>query len=436
MRDRLAGAAALAALLLGAGASLAQQPVVIGGSGQPSVYVNTQVLNSLTPGFAPGSPYAPYNHGAYGYQQPGAFGQAAYGQPAYGQQQPATIGGYYITRPSTLLFPPQQFPRSQVTVSPQQLAALRTAPATPSGSVELTPPSAAPAPGAVPSSMPSLPAPTASSPPSAPGHEQPDAAPRVPAIPAPTIPAPSIPAPGAPEVPAADVGASEGRVPAIPPPSLPAPEPLAPEPLAPEPLAPESLASKSPAPNPPAPNPSAPEPPAPAEEAAAEPAGDTARGAPPPPSEDSVAEDGGALLAPPEPAPPAKAETRIAALPPAETRTAALPPASATAGPEGGKRLIFAEGTADLDEAAKQVLRAAAETLKTDQNARVQLLAYAGSDDDSASRARRLSLSRALAVRQFLIKEGVRSTRMDVRALGSKFEDGPADRVDILPANR
>ena len=174
MRDRLAGAAALAALLLGAGASLAQQPVVIGGSGQPSVYVNTQVLNSLTPGFAPGSPYAPYNHGAYGYQQPGAFGQAAYGQPAYGQQ-PATIGGYYITRPSTLLFPPQQFPRSQVTVSPQQLAALRTAPATPSGAVELTPPSAAPAPGAVPSSMPSLPAPTASSTASAPGQEPTDA---------------------------------------------------------------------------------------------------------------------------------------------------------------------------------------------------------------------------------------------------------------------
>lgn len=414
MRDRLAGATALAALLLGAGASLAQQPVVIGGSGQPSVYVNTQVLNSLTPGFAPGSPYAPYNHGAYGYRQPGAFGQPAYGQPAYGQpaygqQQPARIGGYYITRPGTLLFPPPQFPRSQVTVSPQQLAALQTAPATPSGSVELTPPSAPPAPasappapGAVPSGMPSLPAPAAASAASAPAQEQTAAAPRV----------PNIPAPGAPEAPAADVGASEGQVPAIPPPSLPAAAPPAPE--AP---APEALAPIPPAPNPPASNPSAPEPPAPAEEAAAAPVSDTARGAPPP-------------SLPLEPAPPAKADT------PAETQTAALPPASETAGPQGSKRLIFAEGTADLDEAAKQVLRAAAETLKTDQNARVQLLAYASSGDDSASRARRLSLSRALAVRQFLIKEGIRSTRMDVRALGNKFEDGPADRVDILPANR
>lgn len=408
MRDRLAGATALAALLLGAGASLAQQPVVIGGSGQPSVYVNTQVLNSLTPGFAPGSPYAPYNHGAYGYRQPGAFGQPAYGQPAYGQQQPARIGGYYITRPGTLLFPPQQFPRSQVTVSPQQLAALQTAPATPSGSVELTPPSAPPAPasappapGAVPSGMPSLPAPAASAA-RAPAQEQTAAAPRV----------PNIPAPGAPEAPAADVGASEGQVPAIPPPSLPAAAPPAPE--AP---APEALAPIPPAPTPPASNPSAPEPSAPAEEAAAAPVGDTAPSAPPP-------------SLPLEPAPPAKADT------PAETQTAALPPASETAGPQGSKRLIFAEGTADLDEAAKQVLRAAAETLKTDQNARVQLLAYASSGDDSASRARRLSLSRALAVRQFLIKEGIRSTRMDVRALGNKFEDGPADRVDILPANR
>jgi outer membrane protein OmpA-like peptidoglycan-associated protein len=44
-----------------------------------------------------------------------------------------------------------------------------------------------------------------------------------------------------------------------------------------------------------------------------------------------------------------------------------------------------------------------------------------------------LSLSRALAVRAFLIEQGVRSTRMDVRALGDKVPDGPVDRVDVLP---
>ncbi len=53
--------------------------------------------------------------------------------------------------------------------------------------------------------------------------------------------------------------------------------------------------------------------------------------------------------------------------------------------------------------------------------------------DGGPSKARRLSLSRALAVRAFLIDQGVRSTRMDVRALGDKVQDGPSDRVDIAP---
>jgi len=62
----------------------------------------------------------------------------------------------------------------------------------------------------------------------------------------------------------------------------------------------------------------------------------------------------------------------------------------------------------------------------------VQLLAYAEGSADTASQARRLSLSRALAVRAYLIDLGVRSTRMDVRALGPKTDDGPADRVDVV----
>jgi outer membrane protein OmpA-like peptidoglycan-associated protein len=59
-------------------------------------------------------------------------------------------------------------------------------------------------------------------------------------------------------------------------------------------------------------------------------------------------------------------------------------------------------------------------------------MAYASGDDDEARRARRISLSRALAVRAYLINKGVRSTRMDVRALGNKVEGDPADRVDIV----
>jgi outer membrane protein OmpA-like peptidoglycan-associated protein len=78
-------------------------------------------------------------------------------------------------------------------------------------------------------------------------------------------------------------------------------------------------------------------------------------------------------------------------------------------------------------------LSAVATALQGNTTLRIQILAYAKSNADGTSRARRLSLSRALAVRAYLIEREVRSTRMNVRALGDKFEDGPADRVDILP---
>jgi hypothetical protein len=43
-----------------------------------------------------------------------------------------------------------------------------------------------------------------------------------------------------------------------------------------------------------------------------------------------------------------------------------------------------------------------------------------------------LSLFRALSVRTRFMKSGIRSTRIDVRALGMKSGGGPKDRVDVL----
>ena len=71
--------------------------------------------------------------------------------------------------------------------------------------------------------------------------------------------------------------------------------------------------------------------------------------------------------------------------------------------------------------------------MAADPALRLELFAYAGGGEDQGNRARRMSLSRALAVRTYLINEGVRSTRMDVRALGNNVDGEPADRVDILP---
>jgi outer membrane protein OmpA-like peptidoglycan-associated protein len=63
---------------------------------------------------------------------------------------------------------------------------------------------------------------------------------------------------------------------------------------------------------------------------------------------------------------------------------------------------------------------------------RIQLQAYGGSPGDKGSDARRLSLKRALAIRQVLIDNGVPSTKIDVRAMGGSDDKGNADRVDVF----
>ena len=67
---------------------------------------------------------------------------------------------------------------------------------------------------------------------------------------------------------------------------------------------------------------------------------------------------------------------------------------------------------------------------------RLLLKAFAESTGNNSSKARRLSLSRTLVVRSFLIDNGLRSTRIDVRALGIARDGGAPDRVDIVSINR
>jgi outer membrane protein OmpA-like peptidoglycan-associated protein len=62
---------------------------------------------------------------------------------------------------------------------------------------------------------------------------------------------------------------------------------------------------------------------------------------------------------------------------------------------------------------------------------RIQLQAYGGAPGDKGSDARRLSLKRALAIRQVLIDNGVPSTKIDVRAMGGIDDHGNTDRVDV-----
>lgn len=98
----------------------------------------------------------------------------------------------------------------------------------------------------------------------------------------------------------------------------------------------------------------------------------------------------------------------------------------------GGLRMRFPAGDATLPEGSHTALEAVARRMEADPQLYLQLLAYAEGSEEEASKARRLSLSRALAVRSYLMNYGVRSTRIEVRALGNKVPDGPADRVDLV----
>ena len=130
--------------------------------------------------------------------------------------------------------------------------------------------------------------------------------------------------------------------------------------------------------------------------------------------------------------------------PPTQMAKANPPPANVTAPPAAGgetpglsKRsvILFAPQAADPAESALGAIKFLAGDLNsamTSASSRVQIQAYGGNRGDKGSDARRLSLKRALAIRQVLIDDGVAAERIDVRAMGGVDDKGPADRVDVF----
>lgn len=116
--------------------------------------------------------------------------------------------------------------------------------------------------------------------------------------------------------------------------------------------------------------------------------------------------------------------------PQGEIQTAAVPVATA----QNSVRVVFDNASTNLPAAAKATLDEVAKKMLASPNMRLQLLAYSASDGDNASQARRTSLFRAITVRSYLIEKEVLSRRIEVRALGNKFDQAPGDRVDIIMA--
>jgi len=386
-----------------AGSVTAQQTIVIGddkpsananGPKRPDtdgVVINNDVLDSLG---GPGA-FAPALSPSTTYSAPIQTGPAQAGAPGTAYRLPGS-GQLVISRPSTLLFPPSTFPRSRLTV-PEPAGHMARAATTPStGKTQsrlLVPKPAAP---------------------TAPQMARPEPAPTV-ATAVPREPVTEAPAPAPPIAAAANP---------TPPLAAPVAEPTSPPvaPIAPktEPIVPAAPAAVAALPTEPEPAAEPPSAPSLTEELQSAPL----------PTEPS------APVATAEPTPEPEAKPEPEATPPSQS--AALSPAPSPVDemrPVDETRLVFDDGSAELNATATGQLDGVARELLGNAEARVQLLAYAKASAEGSSRARRLSLSRALAVRAYLIEKGIRSTRMDVRALGSGFKDGPPDRVDVLPQN-
>jgi len=127
----------------------------------------------------------------------------------------------------------------------------------------------------------------------------------------------------------------------------------------------------------------------------------------------------------------------VSAAPQPNTQLASAAPPAAAPGTEGLAKqgvILFAHDADAPAESALDSIRLLAGQLNgsmTRTQSRVELMAYGGNKGDKGSDARRLSLKRALAIRQVLIDSGVSSARIDVHAQGGVDDTGPTDRVDV-----
>jgi outer membrane protein OmpA-like peptidoglycan-associated protein len=128
------------------------------------------------------------------------------------------------------------------------------------------------------------------------------------------------------------------------------------------------------------------------------------------------------------PAVSASAPTQTAALPPA----VATPPTTVATPPASALSLVFNGAASSLPEAADSMVEGILKRLRASDTARLQLRSYASGTAETAREARQLSLARALSLRERLTAFGVRSSRIDVRALGlDTLNGGPSDRIDV-----
>lgn len=116
-----------------------------------------------------------------------------------------------------------------------------------------------------------------------------------------------------------------------------------------------------------------------------------------------------------------------------EASVAASVPADVNMDVENAVSLPFDGNDSRITPDMETVLKDITARLAADNGLRVQLNAFASGEAGNQSSARRISLSRALSARDYLVEQGgITPTRMDVRALGDQTQKQPVDRIDFV----
>jgi outer membrane protein OmpA-like peptidoglycan-associated protein len=93
--------------------------------------------------------------------------------------------------------------------------------------------------------------------------------------------------------------------------------------------------------------------------------------------------------------------------------------------------VTFGKGQADLSPSSAAAIQNLVKATPSSDGTSYNVVAYAAGTPEDPSTARRLSLSRALAVRSALMAGGISSSHIYVRALGADAGDKTPDRVDV-----
>lgn len=96
--------------------------------------------------------------------------------------------------------------------------------------------------------------------------------------------------------------------------------------------------------------------------------------------------------------------------------------------------LYFVSHTKTLSDANKKTIThlIVPELNKPSESKKILIQAYASPQENVLNGDRRIALSRALNIRKHLIESNISANRIDVRAIGSKTNSQPLDRVELI----